>query len=70
MKPDGVQRGLVADILGRFERKGYLIKGLKLFQCTKARPAWSLHSPSLSSPAASAADRVFWVTHRTHSADL
>ena len=43
VKPDGVQRGLVADILGRFERKGYLIKGLKLFQCTKARPAWSLH---------------------------
>jgi len=30
IKPDGVQRGLVADILGRFERKGFKLVGLKL----------------------------------------
>ena len=30
IKPDGVQRGLVGDIIGRFEKKGYLLRGLKL----------------------------------------
>ena len=30
IKPDGVQRGVVGDIIGRFEAKGYLLKGLKL----------------------------------------
>ena len=35
VKPDGVQRGLVADILGRFERKGYILKGLKMMQVSK-----------------------------------
>eukprot|EP00271_Cylindrocystis_brebissonii_P013913 TRINITY_DN3449_c0_g1_i1.p1 TRINITY_DN3449_c0_g1~~TRINITY_DN3449_c0_g1_i1.p1 ORF type:complete len:230 (+),score=18.58 TRINITY_DN3449_c0_g1_i1:248-937(+) len=34
IKPDGVQRGLVGEILGRFERKGFTLKGLKLFQCS------------------------------------
>ncbi len=29
IKPDGVQRGLVAEILGRFERKGFKLVGLK-----------------------------------------
>ena len=29
IKPDGVQRGLVAEILGRFERKGFKLIGLK-----------------------------------------
>ena len=29
VKPDGVQRGLVGEILGRFERKGLQIVGLK-----------------------------------------
>ncbi|KAI0511518.1 hypothetical protein KFK09_012148 [Dendrobium nobile] len=35
VKPDGVQRGLVGDIISRFEKKGFLLKGLKLFQCPK-----------------------------------
>lgn len=35
IKPDGVQRGLVADIIGRFERRGYKLVGLKLVQATK-----------------------------------
>ncbi|MEB3321699.1 MAG: nucleoside-diphosphate kinase [Synechococcaceae cyanobacterium] len=29
IKPDGVQRGLVAEILGRFERRGFQLVGLK-----------------------------------------
>ncbi len=31
VKPDGVQRGLVGEIVGRFERKGFTLRGLKLF---------------------------------------
>ena len=36
VKPDGVQRGLVADILGRFERRGIKLVGLKLIQIDTA----------------------------------
>lgn len=36
VKPDGVQRGLVADILGRFERRGIKLVGLKLIQIDRA----------------------------------
>ncbi|KAL2609913.1 hypothetical protein R1flu_028486 [Riccia fluitans] len=35
IKPDGVQRGLVGEIITRFERKGFSLKGLKLFQAPK-----------------------------------
>lgn len=28
--PDGVQRGLIAEIVGRFERKGYKLVGIKV----------------------------------------
>lgn len=35
VKPDGVQRGLVAEIIGRFEKKGFKLVGLKLMQITK-----------------------------------
>lgn len=35
IKPDGVQRGMVGEIIGRFEQKGYKIKGLKLFRCSR-----------------------------------
>eukprot|EP00252_Welwitschia_mirabilis_P028095 TRINITY_DN997_c0_g1_i1.p1 TRINITY_DN997_c0_g1~~TRINITY_DN997_c0_g1_i1.p1 ORF type:complete len:149 (+),score=26.09 TRINITY_DN997_c0_g1_i1:102-548(+) len=30
IKPDGVQRGLVGEIISRFEKKGYYLKGLKM----------------------------------------
>lgn len=30
VKPDGVQRGLVGEVIGRFERKGLRLAGLKL----------------------------------------
>jgi len=29
IKPDGVQRGYVAEIIGRFEKKGFKLVGLK-----------------------------------------
>ena len=34
LKPDAVQRGLVGDILGRFEKKGLKIVALKLMKIT------------------------------------
>jgi len=30
IKPDGVQRGLVGEIISRFEKKGFILKGLKM----------------------------------------
>ena len=35
IKPDGVQRGLVGDIISRFERRGYQLCGLKTKLATK-----------------------------------
>lgn len=35
VKPDGVKRQLVGDIVDRFERKGFVLKGAKLMQITK-----------------------------------
>ena len=35
VKPDGVQRGLVGEILGRFERKGLQISGLKIARLSR-----------------------------------
>lgn len=32
IKPDGVQRGLVGEIVKRFERKGLKLVGMKLAQ--------------------------------------
>ncbi|KAK7202006.1 nucleoside diphosphate kinase b [Novymonas esmeraldas] len=34
IKPDGVQRGLVGEIIARFERKGFKLVALKLLQPT------------------------------------
>ena len=34
VKPDGVQRGLVGEIISRFERRGLKLIGLKLMQVT------------------------------------
>jgi nucleoside-diphosphate kinase len=36
IKPDGVQRGLVGEILGRFERRGLHLIGLKLVAVDRA----------------------------------
>lgn len=35
IKPDGVQRGLVSDIIGRFEKRGYKLIAMKLKQPSK-----------------------------------
>ncbi len=35
VKPDAIQRGLVGNVLERFERKGFKIVGMKMFQMTK-----------------------------------
>ena len=35
IKPDGVQRALVGEIIQRFERKGFTLKALKMFRPTK-----------------------------------
>ncbi|PXF41461.1 Nucleoside diphosphate kinase 4, chloroplastic [Gracilariopsis chorda] len=35
IKPDGVQRGLVSEIIGRFERRGYRLVAMKLVQPSK-----------------------------------
>jgi nucleoside-diphosphate kinase len=35
IKPDGVQRGFVGEIVTRFERKGFKLIGMKLMQVTR-----------------------------------
>ncbi|HEX5501854.1 MAG TPA: nucleoside-diphosphate kinase [Thermomicrobiales bacterium] len=36
VKPDGMQRGLVGEIVGRLERRGLKLEGLKLIQIDRA----------------------------------
>ena len=36
IKPDGVQRGLVGDVIKRFEQRGYTLKGLKLLNVERS----------------------------------
>jgi nucleoside-diphosphate kinase len=35
VKPDGVQRGLIGEIVARFEKKGYQLVGAKLMQVSR-----------------------------------
>lgn len=35
IKPDGVQRNLIGEVIGRFERKGFKLVGLKMMQVTR-----------------------------------
>lgn len=46
VKPDGVQRQLVGEIVGRFEKKGLRIVGMKLLQVTEemARKHYAEHA--------------------------
>lgn len=44
IKPDAVRRGLVGEILSRFERKGFKILGLKMVKMTREM-AEELYSP-------------------------
>ena len=45
VKPDGVQRGLIGEIISRYERKGLKIIGMKLMQLTrtKAEELYDIH---------------------------
>lgn len=36
VKPDGVQRGLVGQIISRFEQKGYFLRGIKMLVASEA----------------------------------
>ncbi|CAI9101223.1 OLC1v1038495C1 [Oldenlandia corymbosa var. corymbosa] len=46
IKPDGVQRGLIGEIIGRFEKKGFTLKGLKFINVD--RPFAEKHYADLS----------------------
>ena len=35
VKPDGVKRGLIGEVISRFEKKGFKIIGIKMIQFTK-----------------------------------
>jgi nucleoside-diphosphate kinase len=45
VKPDGVKRGLVGEILGRFEKKGFVIERLQMLRMSKpqAEEFYSVH---------------------------
>ncbi len=45
VKPDGVKRGLVGEIVGRFERKGFVIKRLQMQTMSRsmAEEFYSVH---------------------------
>jgi nucleoside-diphosphate kinase len=49
VKPDGVQRGLVGEIVGRFERRGMKIVAVKMLQVSKdlAEQHYAVHKGSL-----------------------
>lgn len=46
LKPDAVQRGLAGEIIGRFERKGLKIVGMKLIQISRplAEKHYAVHA--------------------------
>jgi nucleoside-diphosphate kinase len=45
IKPDGVRRGLVGEILSRFERKGFKIRALKMIRLSReqAEKLYDIH---------------------------
>ena len=45
IKPDGVRRQLVGEIISRFEKRNFVIQKLKMFTCTKelASEFYSIH---------------------------
>ena len=53
IKPDGVQRGLVSEIMKRFEQKGFALRGLKMQNVSKEHA--EKHYADLSSKCAPAA---------------
>jgi nucleoside-diphosphate kinase len=49
IKPDAVERGLVGEIISRFEKKGFTIKGLKMLKMDR-KMAEELYSPHKNKP--------------------
>jgi nucleoside-diphosphate kinase len=45
IKPDGVQRGLIGDVIGRFEKKGLKIRAMKMLHLSidQARAFYAVH---------------------------
>jgi nucleoside-diphosphate kinase len=45
IKPDGVARGLIGEVIGRFEKHGLKIKAMKMLQLTRdqARAFYAVH---------------------------
>ncbi len=45
IKPDGVQRGLIGDVIGRFEKNGLKIKAMKMVHLSlkQARAFYAVH---------------------------
>jgi nucleoside-diphosphate kinase len=39
VKPDAVRRGLAAEVLGRFERRGFVLRGIKLLRVSPEQAA-------------------------------
>jgi nucleoside diphosphate kinase len=59
IKPDGVQRGLVAEIISRFEKKGLKLVGMKFMKPSKEHlekvrnilPSTATKTPPTGTPA-------------------
>ncbi len=49
IKPDGVKRGLIGEVIRRFENKGFKIIALKMLRMTR-KQAEELYSPHKSKP--------------------
>ena len=49
VKPDGVSRGLVGEVISRFERRGFELKALKVHRLTRAE-AEEFYSPHKGKP--------------------
>jgi len=49
LKPDTVQRGLVGEVIGRLERKGFRIAGMKLLSVSQAQAA-EHYAPHVGKP--------------------
>ena len=45
IKPDGVQRGLVGDIIKRYETKGFTLVGMKLMAVSRELAEKALRRP-------------------------
>ena len=46
IKPDGVQRGLIGEVIARYEQKGLKIVGMKLLQLPRDTAERTLRRPS------------------------